>query len=270
MRDLFALGREHDRYELVVEHCCFCAIDPARRDEYVDVVADVLVDGGVFVGLFRTSVGKPVGPPFAVARAEVERLFARRFELVDVSVPEDSIEARRGAELLVRMTRRADAGGAVARADVVAVHRRRRRSRRRTPARARTGAGAALVGRAGDGEEPGARRRRSGRARSQGAEDDLGTLGPLRPAADGDVAAAARPSGDAAAGHARGGERLGAAGLARPLSAGGTPSLLLQAVRARRGAAGARRRRQGQARGGDEGARRRRGAARRDLPEEKP
>ncbi len=104
-RDLFALGRDPERYDLVVEHCCFCAIDPARRDEYIDVVAEVLADGGQLVGLFRTH-GKPGGPPFMVAAGELERLFTRRFVFMHSSVPDDSIESRRGAELLVNLERR--------------------------------------------------------------------------------------------------------------------------------------------------------------------
>ncbi len=106
VRDLFALGRERERYQLVVEHCCFCAIDPARRGEYVERVAGALVDGGQYVGLLRTRCTKPVGPPFAVARDEVERLFAPRFTILEASVPDDSIESRRGAELFVHMTRK--------------------------------------------------------------------------------------------------------------------------------------------------------------------
>jgi SAM-dependent methyltransferase len=105
-RDLFALCEDPERYQLVVEHCCFCAIDPARRAEYVAVVADVLADGGELVGLFRTHCSRPDGPPFSVAAGELERLFAARFVLSHTSVPDDSIESRRGAELLVHMTRR--------------------------------------------------------------------------------------------------------------------------------------------------------------------
>ncbi len=104
-RDLFALAREPERYELVVEHCCFCAIDPARRGEYVDVVADVLVPGGEFVGLFR-NLGRPGGPPFTVDEAELRALFSRRFVLGHMSVPEDSIEPRRGKEILAQLQRR--------------------------------------------------------------------------------------------------------------------------------------------------------------------
>lgn len=106
LRDLFALGHERERYGLVVEHCCFCAIDPARRGEYVERVAGALEEGGDYVGLLRTRCTKPVGPPFAVDRDEVERLFAPHFSILEMRVPDDSIQSRRGAELFVHMTRR--------------------------------------------------------------------------------------------------------------------------------------------------------------------
>jgi len=104
LQDLFAIRDE--RYQLVVEHCCFCAIDPARRDEYVDVMADALVADGELVALLRTRCTKPIGPPFPVAAEEMARLFTRRFVLTHTSVPEDSVDGRRGTELLVHMTRR--------------------------------------------------------------------------------------------------------------------------------------------------------------------
>lgn len=99
-RDLFALPEDPDRYELVVEHTCFCAIDPARRAEYVEVVAEVLVPGGELVGLFFTH-GRPGGPPFTTTRDEVEALLRRRFTVEHVEVPADSVASRKGQELLV-------------------------------------------------------------------------------------------------------------------------------------------------------------------------
>ena len=106
VRDLFAPGAEREKFDLVLEHCCFCAIDPARRGEYVERVADALVDGGAYVGLLRTRCNKPEGPPFSVSPEEVERLFGPHFVIEETRVPDDSIEARRGNELFVRMTRR--------------------------------------------------------------------------------------------------------------------------------------------------------------------
>jgi SAM-dependent methyltransferase len=104
-RDLFDLPRDPERYDLVVEHCCYCAIDPARRADYVEVVANLLIDGGELVALFWAH-GRPGGPPFSVDGEEIERLFTRRFVLTEMTVPADSVERRRGQELLAIFRRR--------------------------------------------------------------------------------------------------------------------------------------------------------------------
>ncbi len=94
-----------ERFELVVEHCCFCAISPARRDEYVAAVANALAPGGVLVGLFWAH-GRPGGPPFTVTREELVERFSARFEIGPFELPDDSIATRRGQELLVTMRAR--------------------------------------------------------------------------------------------------------------------------------------------------------------------
>jgi hypothetical protein len=104
-RDVFALRLELERYELVVEHTCFCAIDPARRGEYARVVADVLLPGGSFVGLFWEH-GRAGGPPFTTTRAEIEGLFGADFEIVGFEIPTDSVATRLGQERLFEMRRR--------------------------------------------------------------------------------------------------------------------------------------------------------------------
>ena len=104
-RDLFTLGDEPDRYELFVEHCCFCAIEPRRRPEYAAMAARVVVPGGALVGLFWSD-GRPDGPPFTVDQAELERLFGRDFVLEEASVPPDSAPLRHDQELLTVWRRR--------------------------------------------------------------------------------------------------------------------------------------------------------------------
>lgn len=103
--DLFRIAESDERYDLVLEHCCFCAIDPARREEYVDVVADVLAPGGELVALFWMA-GRVDGPPFVITDGDIERLFARRFVLTQLSTPGDSTESRRGEERLAIFRRR--------------------------------------------------------------------------------------------------------------------------------------------------------------------
>jgi SAM-dependent methyltransferase len=104
-RDVFALAREPERYQLVLEHTCFCAIDPTRRADYARVVADVLEPGGTFVALFWLH-GRPGGPPFTTSNAEIDSLFAADFEVVERETPGDSVATRMGQELLVTYRRR--------------------------------------------------------------------------------------------------------------------------------------------------------------------
>ena len=47
----------------VVEHTCFCAIDPSRRADYLAAVSRLLAPGGWLLGLFWCH-GRPGGPPF--------------------------------------------------------------------------------------------------------------------------------------------------------------------------------------------------------------
>jgi hypothetical protein len=104
-RDVFALASEPERYQLVVEHTCFCAIEPGRRGDYARVVADVLEPGGIFVALFWLH-GRPGGPPFTTSAEEIDTLFAADFEPIEREVPGDSVATRMGQELLVTYRRR--------------------------------------------------------------------------------------------------------------------------------------------------------------------
>jgi SAM-dependent methyltransferase len=102
--DIFALPSTYDgAFDYVVEHTCFCAIDPARRAEYVEVVRRLLRPDGELIGVFFAH-GRPGGPPFTTDADEVRRLFGGRFtvESLEMAV---SIESRRGKELLGRFRR---------------------------------------------------------------------------------------------------------------------------------------------------------------------
>ena len=103
-RDIFTLPRDGD-FDVVWEYTCFCAIAPARRPDYVEVVKGLLRPGGIFLGLFYPLRGEPAGPPFPVTKNEIRRLFSKGFRWVSEENPPDSIERRRGAEWLVRLTR---------------------------------------------------------------------------------------------------------------------------------------------------------------------
>jgi SAM-dependent methyltransferase len=101
-RDVFSLAADYGgAFDAVWEYTCFCAIDPARRGEYVDVLRDVLRPGGLLLGCFYPLREGTDGPPFPVSREDVEAALAPRFDLLESAPPAASPERRRGLEWLI-------------------------------------------------------------------------------------------------------------------------------------------------------------------------
>ena len=109
-RDVFGLAAAYPgHFDGVWEYTCFCAIDPARRAEYVEVLAQILKPGGWLLACFfpMDPPGRSAsGPPFPVKAAEVRALLAERFDLVEDYVPSVSAEGRQGREWVVSARRR--------------------------------------------------------------------------------------------------------------------------------------------------------------------
>jgi len=102
-QDLFTLPHKLDRqFDYVLEYTCYCAIDPQRRAEFVDLVDRLLRPGGIYISLAFPLTQKQGGPPFAVTVSELLQLFQERgFKLIDREQPSGSVPARRGAEELL-------------------------------------------------------------------------------------------------------------------------------------------------------------------------
>ena len=105
-RDIFTLAADFaGTFDAVWEYTCFCAIDPARRADYVEVVRAILRPGGTLLACFYPLREGGDGPPYPVSLAEVERLLARGFRVDESRAPAASAERRRGLEWLLRATR---------------------------------------------------------------------------------------------------------------------------------------------------------------------
>jgi len=101
-RDIFTLGRDHaNSFDGVWEYTCFCAIDPARRREYVRAMSAILRPGGWLLACFYPIRRGKGGPPFPIARSEVRRLFAGPFRIERAGAPLRSIPRRQGQEWMV-------------------------------------------------------------------------------------------------------------------------------------------------------------------------
>ena len=102
-RDLFTLPHGLDEtFDYVLEYTCYCAIDPKRRTEFVDLIERLLKPGGIYISLAFPLTQKIGGPPFAVTVSELLRLFQERgFKLIEREQPSESVPQRRGAEELL-------------------------------------------------------------------------------------------------------------------------------------------------------------------------
>ncbi|MEM8722043.1 MAG: methyltransferase domain-containing protein [Cyanobacteria bacterium P01_G01_bin.39] len=99
-QDIFNLDPEFaNSFDYVLEHTCFCAIDPDLRGEYVEVVKSILRPQGKLIAMFYTH-NRPGGPPFGVKPQEVLDYFTPYFEPIVFRVAPDSIARRQGNEHL--------------------------------------------------------------------------------------------------------------------------------------------------------------------------
>jgi methyl halide transferase len=99
-RDIFDLVPEFlQDFDFVLEHTCFCAIDPSLRRAYVQVVKHLLRPQGQLLALFFTH-NRPGGPPFGIQPAEVLELFTPEFEPLRFEPNQQSVASRQGEEYL--------------------------------------------------------------------------------------------------------------------------------------------------------------------------
>lgn len=102
---VFGCGEGKGMFDWVFEHTCFCAIDPARRDDYVQAVAAALKPGGRLLAVFYLrpwDEGEDPndGPPFGTSLTELDQRFASHFTVLESYVPDVSYSGREGKELL--------------------------------------------------------------------------------------------------------------------------------------------------------------------------
>ncbi len=101
VEDIFKLDSSYNNYfDYVYDYVMFCAILPARREEYASKVASLLKPGGQFVIFLFPVEDRQGGPPFAVNVIEFYDLFSRHLQLKFSSKEINSIKPRKGREVL--------------------------------------------------------------------------------------------------------------------------------------------------------------------------
>ena len=102
--DIFELNLIYsNKFDVVIEYTCFCAIDPSRRREYLEMVRHILKPKGELVGLLFPIDKDPSdgGPPYAVELDPTIKLISEYLSLIIQEVPTMSIKAREGREIFV-------------------------------------------------------------------------------------------------------------------------------------------------------------------------
>jgi SAM-dependent methyltransferase len=101
-RDIFTLPQSHAHaFDGVWEYTCYCAIDPRRRREYVDVLRAIVRPGGWLLGCFFPLRAQTAGPPFPVSMSEIRRRLAPAFRIERAFPPLRSVRGRQGREWMV-------------------------------------------------------------------------------------------------------------------------------------------------------------------------
>jgi SAM-dependent methyltransferase len=101
-RDIFSLGQDHaSAFDGAWEYTCYCAIDPARRTEYLRMLAAVVRPGGWLLACFFPIRDGGGGPPFPVTIEEVRRGLPPAFQIEREFAPQPSAPSRRGQEWMV-------------------------------------------------------------------------------------------------------------------------------------------------------------------------
>ena len=88
-----------ETYDWIFEHTLFCAIDPARRDDYVSAVLGRLKADGCYLAV-NYLIPDTDGPPFGTKREELMNRFGPHFDLQSEWVPR-SYPNRTGLELMM-------------------------------------------------------------------------------------------------------------------------------------------------------------------------
>jgi SAM-dependent methyltransferase len=93
-------SKMHGTFDWLVEHTCFCALEPWQRIDYVRAASTALRSGGRIFGIFYLNPDSGSGPPFAVSREELSALFDPYFILSKEWVPAESFPGREERELV--------------------------------------------------------------------------------------------------------------------------------------------------------------------------
>jgi len=99
--DIFNLPHEWNySFDLIIEHTCFCAIEPHRRISLVKLWRRLLHEEGQLMAVFFAML-KRAGPPYGSSEWEIRELLKNNFQFLFWGRWNKSIPKRQGVELFV-------------------------------------------------------------------------------------------------------------------------------------------------------------------------
>lgn len=87
-------------FDAVYDYVTYCAINPAKREDYAKLIKSLLKCGGVFIALWFPVEDREDGPPFGINLEETELIFSRFLKLKSSTIEKDTIKPRKGREVL--------------------------------------------------------------------------------------------------------------------------------------------------------------------------
>ena len=90
----------HGTFDVVIEHTCFCAVDPQQRTQLVKVWRQLLHHEGLLFAVFFSML-KRSGPPFGSSEWEIRELLQSSFQFLFWGRWKNSLPERQGKELFV-------------------------------------------------------------------------------------------------------------------------------------------------------------------------
>jgi cyclopropane fatty-acyl-phospholipid synthase-like methyltransferase len=102
----FLVDPPPQRFDWLFEHTLFCAIEPGRRDDYMQAVLRWLKPDGQCLAIHYMLRGND-GPPFGVTQEELIERFSPHFELMQGWIPR-SYSNRTGLELMLWWKRKTE------------------------------------------------------------------------------------------------------------------------------------------------------------------
>lgn len=100
-QDIFTLPHDwNGTFDVIIEHTCFCAIDPKRRKEMVKLWRRLLHEEGQLIAVFFAML-KRAGPPYGSSEWEIRELLKDSFQFLFWGRWRKSLPRREGRELFV-------------------------------------------------------------------------------------------------------------------------------------------------------------------------